>query len=230
MMQNKILMVEDDLGLSSTLKDFFEHNGLEVIHTATGGNAIELFESESPNLVLLDVVLPEKDGFEIITEIKKLNPDIPTILMTGSEFDADSEVKGYKYGAINYMKKPLLPQAVLALIQHLLALPSDLRRYTIADSKIELHSQYVDIDGERLKIREKDMQVLQMLLRQFGQVVSRNVILQRVWKEDSYEKNNNLDGCVSRLRKVFNGTGKFEIESVYGNGYMLKLTNEDNPQ
>lgn len=147
-MRNKILLIEDDPGLALPLKEYFEDHGLVVCHTATGEKALSLYHQEAPDLILLDIVLPEKSGFEIIAEIRNVDLDIPIIMMTGTVFDPESEIKGYQYGALNYMHKPVLPQAVLALIQQILRTPKDLRQFQFGKFQIQIQSQSVKIGSD----------------------------------------------------------------------------------
>ena len=121
----RVLLVEDDLGLATALKDFFEDNGFYVIHTDDGGKAIGLFQKELPDIVVLDIILPNKTGFDIIEEIREVNIDVPVLLMTGTEVEDEKQIKGYELGAINYMKKPVIPQILLAQIRNLLSIPKD---------------------------------------------------------------------------------------------------------
>ena len=226
-MRNKILLVEDDSGLALTLKTFFEDNGLWVFHTGNGGEAFALYQKERPDLVLLDIVLPDKDGFEILDEIKNVDRAIPIILMTGTEFSDECQIRGYDLGALNYLLKPVTPQIVLSLIRNLLSLPKNLRKYRVGNYVFQLHSQNVEINNVSLNLREKDAVLLGLLLDHVNQIVPRNTILQQVWLDSNPEKNNILDGAVSRLRGLFKPYPDIQIETVYGNGYVLNIGNTD---
>jgi len=221
-MRNKILIVEDDLGLALTLKEFFEVNGLKVFHTADGGLALPIYEKEKPDLILLDIILPRMNGFEIIANIRKFNLSIPIIMMTGTEFNPESQIKGYELGAINYMAKPIFPQAVLALIQHILTLPKNLKLYNIGNYNIYIHSQHIEINKDSFSIREKDAGLLTFLLDRKNQIVSRKSILQQIWLDDNPDNNNNLDGAILRLRRLFKPYRSIQIKTIYGNGYILE--------
>lgn len=221
-MRNKILLIEDDLGLALPLKEFFEDHGLVVCHTATGKNALHLYRQETPDLILLDIILPEKSGFEIIAEIRAVDLDVPIIMMTGTAFDPESEIKGYQYGALNYMHKPVLPQAVLALIQQILRAPKDLVQFQFGRLQIQIQSQSVKIGPDNFRVREKDALLLIFLLERVGQIIPRTTLLQQIWLDDHVKNNNLLDGAVLRLRKLFKEHPSIRIKSVYGNGYILE--------
>ena len=220
-----ILLIEDDLSLANVLKDFFTDNDLIVYHTADGNKTFPLYKECNPNLIILDVILPNKSGFEIIKEIKKENLTLPIILMTGTELDVDSEVKGYELGAINYVKKPVVPQVLLAQIKNLLSIPVNLRTYKIKGREILIHNQTLKIDkDETIKMRDKDIHVLSVLLDNESLVVTREDILLLVWNNTDQRLNNALDSAVLRLRKILKDYKDIVIETVYGVGYCVNIT------
>lgn len=128
----KILLVEDDVVLATVLKEFFMTDELfAVSHAADGEEAISLYNEEHPHLIVLDVVLPKKSGFEVIAEIRAKDYLIPILMMTGTELEPKSIIKGYELGAFNYIMKPVLPQALLAQIKTLLHLSYGTEKYTV---------------------------------------------------------------------------------------------------
>ena len=139
---HKILIVEDNLILGSTLKDYFEDNYFDVIHVASGKEALYIYKNEKPSIVLLDVKLPDISGFEVIEEIHKTDTLTPVIMMTGTEYDVDSQVNGYHNGATNYLRKSVIPQVILAQINTLLNPPNtklfNLGGYTITNQNREV--------------------------------------------------------------------------------------------
>ncbi|MCD7972831.1 MAG: response regulator transcription factor [Candidatus Azobacteroides sp.] len=222
MERNKILMVEDDPEVALPLKEFFEDNGLEVFHTEDGAESLALFEVTSPALVLLDIVLPNKNGFDIIKDIRKKDLSVPIILMTGSEIDSESEIKGYELSAINYIKKPVLPQALLALVKNLLSLPKDLKKFEAGGYSIMLHNTYLEINGAKIKLRDKDEQILRKLLEKKGTLVERDEFLIEIWGDNEYTFHNRLDVGINRLRKKLTDFMNIRIRSLYGRGYLLE--------
>lgn len=220
-MKYKVLLVEDDLGLATVLRDFFEENTLNILHAEDGETALILYEKEHPHLILLDVILPGMDGFEVISEIRKKDFYIPIILMTGTEVQPESEIKGYQLGAINYLRKPVLPMVVLALIERLLNRSYATEHYTIGNYHLTLQNQLVKINETSFQLREKDLMVLSLLLKHQNTIVSRQYLLQAVWQNDAYDKNNGLDSAISRIRKAFRPFPEISIKGIYGEGYML---------
>src|SRR5690606_20555401 len=197
-MRNKILLIEDDSGLASTLKEFFEDNGLDVYHTTKGEEGLALYASTKPDLILLDIILPDMNGFEVITAIRDKDLLTPAILMTGTEFTEANQIKAYELGSLNFMPKPILPQAVLALIQHILTLPKELKKYNIGSCEIQIHSQSVMINSRKYMVREKDSTLLLFLLERKNQVVPRRTLLKQIWLDDHPKYDNLLDGAILR--------------------------------
>lgn len=220
-MRNKVLLIEDDPGLAIPLKDFFEDHGLEVYLATNGLDGLALFAEKKPDIVLLDIILPDRNGFEIIKIIRDKDLFTPFILITGTEFSDANQVKAYEMGSLNFMQKPIVPQAVLALIQHILLFPKGLKKYKIGSSYIEVHSQTITIDSKHFQIREKDSRLLQFLLERKGQLVERETLLKQIWLDDHPKNQNLLDGAVLRLRTLLKECPAVKIRSVYGAGYII---------
>ena len=219
-MKNRILIVEDDDVLGETLKDFFEANELSVAWAQDGNAGLKLFKSFNPQLILLDVILPGKDGFDVITEIRTTNTTIPIILMTGTQFDAPDQIKGYNLGAVNYLRKPVLPQVVLAQINNLLNNIST-RRFKLGNFEITVDDQLVIVNDTEIILRDKESKLLLLLLNNQHKVFSREDILQSIWSDNSYRLNNILDSTISHLKKSLIVIPSLKIVNVYGNGYKL---------
>ena len=220
-MRNKILLIEDDRALAETLKDFFEEDILTVYHALSGEEGLALYRERSPDLIVLDVMLPGMSGFEVIAAIRDTDRHIPIIMMTGTELDTPSQVRGYEQGALNYLPKPVLPPVLLAQIKHTLALLPAIAHYKIADLDIYTDVQHVDINGQIHPLREKDCQVFRLLLEHKEQTMQRNLILKQIWGDDAPSKNNLLDSSISRLRSFLEAYPKLQIATVYGGGYRL---------
>lgn len=219
-MKNSILLVEDDDVLGETLKDFFEANELSVAWAQDGNTGLKLFKSFNPQLILLDVILPGKDGFEVIAEIRKTNTTIPIILMTGTQFDASDQIKGYNLGAVSYLRKPVLPQVVLAQINQLVSRIST-RRFKLGNLDITVADQLVTVNDTQIILRDKESKLLLLLLNNQQKVISREDILQSIWSDNSYRLNNILDSTISHLKKSLVTFPTLKITSVYGSGYKL---------
>lgn len=218
----KILIIEDDVVLAETLGDFFELNGLKVFRAATGQQGIKAFAAEKPNLVLLDVMLPDISGFEVIAKINTLNSSTPVIFMTGSEFDTESQIKAYKLRALNYIPKPVIPAVLLAMIQRLIPQDCALEK-TILNYQICLRKQQVSINNFEILLREKDAELLRYLVENHGRLVSRIDLMEYLWQELSSKRNNQLDGAIARLKKSIEPFDGIQIKTIYGAGYLFQV-------
>lgn len=219
--QQKILFIEDDLTFAIPLKSFFEKNDFDVIHTNDGAFAIPLYETEHPDIILLDIDLPNKNGFEIIAEIREANLAIPVIFMTGTELSDESVAKGYSLGAFNYFKKPVLPQVLLELVKNLLQIHKGEKKYFIGGYDIAIQAQHLQINGNTIILREKEAAILEILFERKGRLVNRNEIIDKVWKIQKQQTDNTLDVAIFRLKKALLPFPHIQIINVYGSGYML---------
>lgn len=223
-MEDMILLVEDDPDLGGTLKVFFEDNGLSVRWATDGDNAVRLFKESHPRLTLLDVILPRKDGFEVATEIRKLNRTVPIIFMTGTALEKESYNRAYRLlKAINYIEKPVNPYNALAQIQSLLHPPDVVKKYNIKDYDIVIGGQLLTIDNVEIQLRDKEALVLSLLLENVNSTVNRKDILLKVWNNDASRMNNTLDRTVSGIKKALTGFLGIVLKTIYAEGYRLTI-------
>lgn len=223
-MEDPVLLVEDDAELGRTLKDFFEANGLSIIWSRDGNGAVKQFKEHSPSLVVLDVVLPDKDGFEVAFEIRKLNSVVPILFMTGTALDERNKILAYReLKAVNYLEKPILPYVALAQIQGLLY-PFNQHTFAIKDFDITIQGQQLIINDNVFEVREKEAHVFSFLLENVNRQVSRRDIIAKYWTDDRYsEVNNTLDKVISRIRKILKRFPSIEIKTIYAVGYLLSI-------
>ena len=221
-MKCTILLVEDDELLGQTLKDFFEYNDFSVLWAQDGNKAIEMYEESSPAIILLDVVVPNKNGIEIATEIRKSNRIVPIIFMTGTALSEKDHIDGYNLRAVNYLEKPVVPQIVLAQIKSLLEPPLIVREYNLKNITVKIDNQLLTIDNKEFKLRCKEIEVLDLLLDNVNRVIKRKEIMSAVWKHNSPRLNNLLDTAISNIKKVVEQFPNIEIRTIYGSGYILE--------
>ena len=221
-MEDLILLVEDDQEYGKTLKDFFVSNSLSVIWSKDGEDAIKQFKESRPRLVVLDVALPYKDGFEVALEIRKLNSVVPLLFMIGTVLDTKNKIRAYReLRAINYLEKPVLPAVALAQIQSLLY-PAGQQKFTGKDLNITIQGQQLIINSKEFQIREKEAQVFSLLLMNANLQVPRQHIIAKYWQNGKLaEANNALDSAISRIRKILKDFSGIKIKTTYGGGYRL---------
>lgn len=224
-MKDVILLVEDDVLLGQTLKDFFEYNDFTVLWAQDGNRAIELFEETPPAIILLDVVVPYKNGLEIATEIRESNRIVPIIFMTGTALAEKDHIAGYHLHAVNYLEKPIVPQIVLAQIRSLLQ-PIAIKEYDLNNVTIKIDNLMLTINNKEFKLREKEIEVFSHLLDNVNSVVTRYEILSAVWKHNTPRLNNPLDTAISNIKKVLQHFPEMKIRTIYGIGYRLETKGE----
>ena len=174
-MNEIILLVEDDIEFGQTLKDYFEDNGLSIIWAQNGTQGISLFKKEKPNLILLDVQLPDINGFEVATQIQKINNNIPLIFITGTALREEDFTNAYlNLYAKNYLEKPIRLPVALAQVKSILYPPST-KVYTIRDVQITIVGQHVTINNQEFNFKEKEVQVFTVLLDNIERTIDRKI-------------------------------------------------------
>ena len=221
----KILIVEDDSGISDFVNLELKHEGFETEIAATGREALEKFESFNPDLILLDVMLPELSGLEVLRRIRKTS-NVPIILVTarGETYD---KVNGLDAGADDYIPKPFEIEELLARMRALL------RRIGFAGNGAPLHlknrdlemipeSMKVTLKGQDLTLSKTEFMMLKMFLEKMNQVMTRDQIIDAIWGKDHYLDENTVDVYVGYLRtKIDMPAKETYIKTVRGMGYMM---------
>lgn len=216
----KILLVEDELRIRKITKDFLVEEGFKVVEAEDGKEAIEIFNEEEFDLVLLDVMLPEIDGWSVLREIRKTS-NILVMMLTARADDSD-QIFGYQLKADDYLTKPFNPDILIARVKALL-------RRSIIEEKSELsfgnitinEKQFkVFINGKDVELTKKEFEMFKYLTENKGNVLTREQILNRVWGYDYYGDYRVVDNHVKRLRKKLDND---YIETVRGVGYRFEV-------
>ena len=220
----KILIVEDDAGISDFVKLELDHEGFETCVAATGREALEKFESFAPDLILLDVMLPELSGLEVLRRIRK-NSAVPVIMVTarGETYD---RVNGLDAGADDYLPKPFEIEELLARMRAVLrrvnasaGTPSVLKN---RDLIMSIESMKVTLKGDELMLSKTEFMMLKLFLEKMNQVLTRDQIIDAVWGEGHYIDENTIDVYVGYLRsKIDQAAGEDYIKTVRGMGYKM---------
>lgn len=217
-----ILLVEDDIKLGQTLNDFFVYNNLTVLWAKDGNSAIDLYNETLPELVLLDVVVPHKNGLEIAAEIRKTNTKVPIIFMTGTALTEKNHIDGYNLHAVNYLEKPIVPQIVLAQIRSLLQ-PASIKKYSLPNLTIEIDNQLLTINKKEFNLGKREIEVFTLLLEKVNTVVKRNEIMCAVWNDNAPQVDNMLDSTISNIKKVLTPFSSIKVKTIYATGYRLEV-------
>lgn len=220
-MEKKILMVEDDSSFAEPLIKFFRFNGFTVVWAKNGKRGIEYFVKESPDIILLDVDLPDINGFEVAKKIQMRNNIIPIIFITGTALEQKYYNDAFvNINAINYIEKPFRYNLVLAQINGALN-PKSTIFFEIGNSKIRIESQELIINNLRYAFRDTDIKVLSLLLTNIDKVMKREDIMMKSWKSE--RSRYILDQSINRIRAILKKSDIFEIHSMYGIGYKLSV-------
>jgi len=204
--QTTILVVEDDAAIRRGLRDALAFAGYAVAVCARGDEALAHAFESSPDLLLLDVVLPGKDGFEILRELRASHPQLPVILLTARGAEED-RVRGLKLGADDYVVKPFSASELLARVEAVLRRsaerPRGLRTLTLADRRVDLDLGEIVLDsGATHRLSELESNILRYLVAHRGRPIDRRELLQRVWGGGSREmETRTIDMHVRRLRE-----------------------------
>jgi DNA-binding response OmpR family regulator len=227
-MQEKlhILLAEDDETFGNILRDYLSINGYEVALCRDGQQALDQFRENDYDLIITDVMMPVKDGFSFVNDLRKVNKIVPVIYLTARNQKEDI-IRGYKSGADDYITKPFDSEVLLHKISAVLQRSTQQRSKEqpgFAFGKFSFQPGDRTLQGpsgtSRLSPRESEL--LALLLQHRGEVIDRRNILNSIWGDDSYFNNRSLDVYVTKLRKRLQEDASVQIESLYGSG--VKLT------
>lgn len=220
-----IMVVEDDQSLASWICDFLSDNGYMVTTANRGDEAINLITEDGPDLVILDINLPVRDGFEVCREVRQSYKH--PILMLTARGDETDEVEGIESGANDYLIKPVRPKALLARVQSLLrrevSVDSDTSRKEFGGFKIDSESRSVYVEGELIDLSTHEFDVLWLLSGNAGSVMSRDELVNELRGIEYDGFNRSVDILISRLRKKLGDDSNKpkKIKTVWGKGYVF---------
>lgn len=220
----KVLIVEDDTGISDFVNLELQHEGFETEIANNGRIALEKFESFNPDLILLDIMLPELSGLEVLRRIRKTS-NVPVIVLTarGETFD---KVNGLNAGADDYMPKPFEIEELLARMRAVL------RRSAITvttpeilknrDLELQIGSMKVTLNGEIINLSKTEFLMLKLFMERVNQVLSRDTLIDEVWGKNHFIDENTIDVYVGYLRSKIDQVAKQEyIKTIRGTGFMM---------
>lgn len=224
--KSKILVVDDDINICELVRLYFEKEGYEVMTVYNGRKGIEAFSSFTPNIVVLDIMLPGADGWQVCREIRK-SSNIPIIMLTakGETFD---KVLGLELGADDYMVKPFEPKELVARVKAVL------RRYEHKDfdsqeviypNLVVNRSNYtVKLNGKDMELPPKELELLFFLASNPNKVFTREQLLEHVWGFDFYGDSRTVDVHVKRLREKIDLPDQiWQLKTVWGVGYKFEV-------
>lgn len=229
MAKRRILVIEDDAPIRAGLVDALEYHSFRTLEAADGEEGLRMAVTVDCDLILLDLILPRRDGLEILKEVRATRPTLPVIILTARGSESE-RVKGLELGADDYMVKPFSVKELLARVQAVLRRsperPSDVSTVKIRGGKINLARCEVRFDdGERAEISEREMELVRYLAQNAGRAISRDEILSRVWRINPKGlSTRTIDMHIARLREKLRDDPADPqiIITVRGKGYMFQ--------
>ena len=226
----RILLVEDEPSLIFTLRDTLESEGYEVIVSEDGEQAVGLAQVHKPDIMILDIMLPGKNGYEICQEIRSLKFTFPIIMLTAKDQELD-KVKGLDIGADDYITKPFGVKELLARIQARLrragtySSSNNIEVLQLGTTKIDLlESKAIFADGKTNELTAREIELIRYLLQAGGEPVSRDELLEKVWRYEYSTNTRTVDVHISKLRAKIESQPDEprHLITLHGVGYLLK--------
>ncbi|MBE6776997.1 MAG: response regulator transcription factor [Ruminococcaceae bacterium] len=227
MVKSKILIVDDDLNICELLRLYIEKEGFETIVANDGEQAVDMALKNHPDLILLDIMLPKLDGWQVCREIRK-TMETPIIMITakGEVFD---KILGLELGADDYVTKPFDTKEVVARVKAVLRRSNDKNKKQISEVKydklrINLTNYELEVDGKQIDTPPKELELIYHLANNPNRVYTRDQLLDEVWGFDYYGDSRTVDVHVKRLReKLENISYEWSLKTVWGVGYKFEV-------
>lgn len=226
--RKKILLLEDDANLGFILREHLELHQFDVTHSPDGVAGLTEFRKQKFALCLVDVMMPKKDGFSFVKEVRRIDTKTPVIFLTAKSLKED-RIEGLKIGADDYVTKPFSMEELLLRISAVLrrsgvgaAVENKETTFVIGKYRFDHGKSSLQIGrGKLQKLTSKESDLLRMLALRPNELVERGVILDAVWGDDSYYNARSMDVYVSKLRKYLMKDENVTIKNVHGKGYKL---------
>jgi DNA-binding response OmpR family regulator len=225
----KVLYVEDELFLGKIVKESLESRNYNVIMEADGDKVLPLFEQHRPDICVLDVMLPNKDGFAIAEEIRAIDREVPIIFLT-AKTQTEDLVKGFKTGGNDYIRKPFSMEELIVRIENVLGNKKGQQRsghnkdvVTIGRYTFHLNHQVLKSNDEEKKLSFRESELLKVLYQNRDKIIDRRDILNLLWGNDNFFNSRNLDVYITKLRSYLKNDPKLEILTIKGIGYRFVI-------
>ena len=226
-----MLIADDNRQITSILDEYAKKEGYEVKIAYNGRQALEAFNTDKPDIVLLDVMMPIMDGFEVCREIRKVS-NVPVIMITarGEDFE---RIMGLDIGADDYIVKPFSPAEVMARVRAVMRrIGSDnlsSKLFTYDNLKINMEEYMVTIDDSNVSLTKKEIEILWILAMNKNKVFTRDNLLNSLWGYDYYGDSRTVDTHIKRLRSKIDNFDheKWEIKTIWGVGYKFEVYDEE---
>ena len=225
----KVLLCEDDANLGMVLKNYLELNDYDVILERDGRLGLAAFQREKFDICLLDVMMPNMDGFTVAEEIRDINPDVPLFFLSAKTMK-DDIIQGYKLGADDYITKPFDSEVLLHKIKAILKRNEEMHREEV-NAEFDLGKYHFNprlreltVNGKVQTLSPKENELLKMLSEYKNDLLPREAALKKIWGSDTYFNGRSMDVYIAKLRKYLKEDSNIEIVNIHGNGFRLVVS------
>ncbi|MBI1184314.1 response regulator [bacterium] len=229
-----ILLVEDDFNMGELVKDALEENNFTVSLCRDGKEGLSTFIKGSFNIVILDVMMPNMDGFTLAERIKKLSPDLPFMFIT-AKTETEDRLRGFELGADDYLTKPFsIKELVMRInviarrIHGSMVADSENSHFTLGNLVFDYAKRELGPEGNMERISSKEAELLKLFCLNPNKVVRRDFLLRNVWGDDDYFSSKSMDVYISRIRKLLKSEPEVQIINIHGTGYRFLVPGGDN--
>ena len=219
----KLILAEDEPALALIIKESLETRNFEVLHCKDGEEALAAFTKSKVEILILDVMMPKKDGFSVAKDVRKIDKKIPIIFLTAKSQTQDV-VEGFTSGGNDYLKKPFSMEELIVRIHALLGRINPDK----AEEKIEIGNYTFDFTKQTLHLDEliinrthREAELLSLLIENKNEILDRSIVLKKIWGTDDFFNGRSMDVFITKLRKKLNLDPNIQIINVRGQGYKL---------
>lgn len=229
MSKSRLLVVEDDPNLGDILQEYLSMKGYDTTLCRDGEEGWSKFKKDKFDLVILDIMMPKKDGFTLGKEIKKVQEDLPIIYLSAKNLK-DDIIEGLRIGADDYITKPFSMEELLLRIAAILRRTQKssevqgLKVYNFGDFELHYDQQYIKSPSGIHKLTSKENELLRLLASELNKLVNRSHALKQIWGDDSYFNARSMDVYLSKIRKILKEDPKVQIITVHGEGFKLVVS------
>jgi two-component system, OmpR family, response regulator len=224
----KILLVEDEKNFGIVMRDYLRMNDFDVTLCEDGLLGLANFNKDKFDVCIVDVMMPKMDGFTLVEEIRKSDAQVPVLFLTARSM-RDDMLKGYKAGADDYIIKPFDTELLLLKLHAILKRSApqinvEQVEYSFSEFRYShQHRLLSHVSGKQNKLSPKESDLLNLLLVNRNKVVSKSILLQKIWKTENYFTGRSMDVYIVKLRKYLETDKSVTIENIHGSGYCLKI-------
>ncbi|PKQ60666.1 response regulator transcription factor [Labilibaculum manganireducens] len=226
----RILLVEDEPNFGAVMKNYLEISDFDVVLCKNGKEGLESFENSKYDLCILDVMMPEMDGFTLSKRIKLINPDIPLIFLTAKALKEDI-IQGYRLGADDYITKPFDSELLIYKIKAILSRNNGIskaptiKQYSIGKFIFDPVLRTLTLNNQQEKLSPKESELLSLLCANMNQILPRENALRTIWGDDNFYTTRSMDVYITKLRKYLKPDSNLSIENIHGSGFRLLQIN-----